>query len=57
MGERTQRVRPKRARCSVCGFSQRLRTDGMVGRHPVYVGSEPHLCEGSGREPRGGSDG
>lgn len=39
---------PSRAKCPSCGFSQKVRKNGTMSRHDVYVGSDPRECEGSG---------
>lgn len=38
---------PARAKCSVCGFSQKVRKDGTMGRHDVFLGTEAQPCEGT----------
>lgn len=44
---------PSRAKCPTCGFSQKVRKNGTMSRHDVYVGSDPRECEGSGRNWNG----
>lgn len=44
---------PSRAKCPSCGFSQKVRKNGTMSRHDVYVGSDPRECEGSGRNWNG----
>ncbi len=40
---------PSRAKCPSCGFSQKIRKNGTMSRHDVFVGSDPSQCEGSGQ--------
>lgn len=36
-----------RAKCPVCGFSHKVKTDGTMGKHTA--GNEGRACEGVGR--------
>lgn len=40
---------PSRTKCPSCGFSQKVRKDGTMSRHDVFVGSNPSQCPGTGR--------
>jgi hypothetical protein len=42
---------PERARCSACRYRWRLRKDGTVQHHQLYIGDELHECAGSGKPP------
>lgn len=41
---------PSRAKCPSCGFSQKVRKDGTMSRHDVYLGSDPRECDGTGKK-------
>lgn len=40
---------PTRAKCPQCGFSQKVRKNGLMSRHDVYLGSDPQECAGTGQ--------
>lgn len=40
---------PTRTKCSVCGFSQKVRKDGTMSRHDVFLGSDVVQCNGTGK--------
>lgn len=48
--ERAAQEPPKRAKCPSCGFSQKVRKDGTMSRHDVFIGSDPQQCEGTGKQ-------
>lgn len=48
---------PSRAKCPECGFSQKVRKDGTMSRHDVFLGSEPQECKGTGQRWQVGHDG
>lgn len=39
---------PSRAKCPECGFRQKVRKNGLMSRHDVFLGSEPQECKGTG---------
>jgi hypothetical protein len=42
-----------RGRCAVCGYSVRLRKNGAVQAHHLYIGAERQPdCDGGGKPPR-----
>lgn len=45
---------PTRTKCPTCGFSQKVRKDGTMSRHDIFVGSDAQQCEGTGKLYDGG---
>lgn len=42
------------AQCPVCRYMQKLRVDGMIGKHHVWNdGKYAGVCRGTGKRPRG----
>ncbi len=42
----------RRGKCPVCGFSQRLLTNGMIAFHRVYSGNVGTACQGIDHAPK-----